>query len=111
MPLKNPSPLSTIFFHDEWCLWHGTSGMFSRFLPVGKWVQPPAGAGMADSPESKRHILSLLQVSRLTSKLDFVSAAMATKHDVKRVAIREWDVHQGNGTQSWKRCQANAVMW
>lgn len=75
----------TAFFHDERCLWHGSSGLFSLFLPVGGWVQPPAGAGLADSPESKRRILSLLQVSSLRDQLDFRSAPMATEEDLRRV--------------------------
>jgi acetoin utilization deacetylase AcuC-like enzyme len=75
----------TAFFHDERCLWHGTSGLFSLFLPVGRWVQPPAGAGLADSPESKRRILSLLQVSDLADKLHFTSAPMATEAELLRV--------------------------
>ena len=75
----------TAFFHDERCLWHGTSGLFSLFLPVGRWVQPPAGAGLADSPESKRRILSLLQISELREVLHFTSAPMATEADLLRV--------------------------
>lgn len=75
----------TAFLHDERCLWHGTAGLFSLFLPVGRWVQPPAGAGLADSPESKRRILSLLQVSSLAEVLEFTRAPMATEADLRRV--------------------------
>jgi len=85
MAMKSAKPLKTAFFHDERCLWHSTAGLFSLFLPVGRWVQPPAGAGLADSPESKRRILSLLQVSSLGAKLDFLSAPMATEEDLLRV--------------------------
>jgi acetoin utilization deacetylase AcuC-like enzyme len=66
-------------------MWHGTAGLFSLFLPVGRWVQPPAGAGLADSPESKRRILSLLQVSNLGPKIDILSAPMATEEELQRV--------------------------
>ena len=75
----------TAFFYDEKCFWHGTAGLFSLFLPVGRWVQPPAGAGLADSPESKRRILSLLQVSDLAPHLAFTSAPMATEDALRRV--------------------------
>lgn len=85
MVTENGNQMRTAFFHDERCLWHGTSGLFSLFLPVGRWVQPPAGAGLADSPESKRRILSLLQVSSLAPKLDFLSAPMATEEELLRV--------------------------
>ena len=75
----------TAFFHDERCLWHSTAGLFSLFLPVGGWVQPPAGAGLAESPETKRRIVSLLQVSSLAEKIPIVNAPMATEADLLRV--------------------------
>jgi len=80
----------TAFLHDERCLWHGTAGLFSLFLPVGRWVQPPAGAGLADSPESKRRILSLLQVSSLAEVLEFGNAPMATEDDLLRVHAKAY---------------------
>jgi hypothetical protein len=43
--------VTTAFYHDERCLWHST-GEHALILPVGGWVQPPAGAGHAESPES-----------------------------------------------------------
>lgn len=80
----------TAFLHDERCLWHGTAGLFSLFLPVGRWVQPPAGAGLADSPESKRRILSLLQVSSLAEVLEFGSAPTATEDDLLRIHAKAY---------------------
>ncbi len=82
---QSSQPARTAFFHDERCLWHSTSGLFSLFLPVGRWVQPPPSAGLADSPESKRRILSLLQVSSLREKIDILTAPMATEEDLLRV--------------------------
>ena len=75
----------TAFFHDERCLWHSTAGLFSLFLPVGGWVQPPAGAGLAESPETKRRIVSLLQVSKLAHEIAMVSAPSASEEDLKRI--------------------------
>jgi acetoin utilization deacetylase AcuC-like enzyme len=80
----------TAFLHDEACLWHGTAGLYSLFLPVGRWVQPPAGAGLADSPESKRRILSLLQVSSLAGVLEFAGGRMATEAELARVHPRSY---------------------
>lgn len=77
--------LRTGFFHDEKCLWHSTAGLFSLFLPTGGWVQPPAGAGLAESPESKRRIVSLLQVSSLNAVVDFRGAPTATEEELMRV--------------------------
>lgn len=85
MPGQHANSGRTAFFHDERCLWHGTAGLFSLFFPVGRWVQSPAGAGLADSPESKRRILSLLQVSSLATKIDILSAPMATEEELLRV--------------------------
>ncbi len=75
----------TAFYHDERCLWHSTSGLFALVLPVGGWVQPPAGAGLAESPESKRRAVSLLQVSGLADKVDVRSAPLATDEDLRRI--------------------------
>ena len=75
----------TAFFHDEKCLWHSTQGLFSLILPVGTWVQPPAGAGLAESPESKRRAISLLQVSGLVDEIEFKSAPSATEEDLLRI--------------------------
>lgn len=75
----------TAFFHDEKCLWHSTAGGFALVVPVGGWVQPPANAGMAESPESKRRMVSLLQVSGLADKLAFKTAPMADEEDLLRV--------------------------
>lgn len=82
--------LQTAFFYDEKCFWHGTAGLFSLFLPVGRWVQPPAAAGLADSPESKRRILSLLQVSELAPHLAFSTAPAAGFETLQRIHSRAY---------------------
>jgi acetoin utilization deacetylase AcuC-like enzyme len=76
---------ATAFFHDERCLWHSTAGLFALIMPVGGWVQPPAAAGLAESPESKRRIVSLLQVSGLAERLDLRSASPAGSAELERV--------------------------
>ncbi len=80
----------TAFFHDEKCLWHSTAGGFALIAPVGGWVQPPANAGLAESPDSKRRMVSLMQVSGLAAKLDFRSAPMASDEDLLRVHPRAY---------------------
>lgn len=74
----------TGFFTDERTFWH-TGGIQSLVLPVGGWVQPPSAAGFAESPDSKRRFLSLLQVSGLAAKLDVRSAAPAGREDLLRI--------------------------
>lgn len=66
----------TAFFFDELCLWHA-AGPHALTLPVGGWVQPPAAAGHAESPETKRRLKSLLDVSGLTARLQLRSAPPA----------------------------------
>lgn len=74
----------TGFFTDERTFWH-TGGIQSLVLPVGGWIQPPSAAGFAESPDSKRRFLSLLQVSGLAAKLDMRSAEPASREDLLRI--------------------------
>jgi acetoin utilization deacetylase AcuC-like enzyme len=83
--LKETSDLKqTAFFHDELCLWH-TTGEHALIMPIGGWVQPPATSGHAESPESKRRLKTLMDVSGLTARLDHRSAPPATEEDLLRV--------------------------
>lgn len=75
---------ATGFYHDERCMWHST-GESVLYLPVGGWLQPLAGGGHPESPESKRRLRSLLDVSGLTPKLSVNSAEPATTQDLRRV--------------------------
>jgi acetoin utilization deacetylase AcuC-like enzyme len=79
----------TGFFHDERCLWHST-GEAVLFLPVGGWLQPLAGGGHPESPESKRRLKSLLDVSGLTGQLAVCSAEPAGMEDLLRVHTAEY---------------------
>jgi acetoin utilization deacetylase AcuC-like enzyme len=74
----------TGFFTDERTFWH-TGGIQSLVLPVGGWIQPPSAASFAESPDSKRRFLSLLQVSGLAAKLDLRPAEPASREDLIRV--------------------------
>lgn len=74
----------TGFFSDELCFWH-SGGVHALTLPVGGWVQPPSGAGFAESPDSKRRFKSLLDVSGLSRHLVQRSAEPASEADLLRV--------------------------
>lgn len=76
--------MTTGFYFDELCLWHST-GLHALVLPVGGWVQPPNGAGHAESPDTKRRLKSLMDVSGLTARLAVTSAPAATRTDLLRV--------------------------
>lgn len=74
----------TAFFTDERTFWH-TGGSHALFLPIGGAIQPPNAAAYAESPDSKRRILSLLQVSGLMETVETRSAPMATYDDLIRI--------------------------
>ncbi|NWL47466.1 class II histone deacetylase [Pseudomonas hunanensis] len=74
----------TGFFFDELSLWH-SAAPHALTLPVGGWVQPPASAGHAESPETKRRLKNLMDVSGLTRQLHVRSAAPASHDDLLRV--------------------------
>ncbi|MCY1457383.1 Histone deacetylase-like amidohydrolase [compost metagenome] len=48
-------------------------------------MQPPAAAGHAESPETKRRLKNLMDVSGLTRQLDLRSAAPPSEEDLLRV--------------------------
>lgn len=74
----------TAFLFDERSLWHSAS-QYALILPVGGWVQPPSSTGHAESPETKRRMKNLLDVSGLSARLDLRSAAPASDEDLLRV--------------------------
>jgi len=76
--------MTTGFYTDERTFWHSV-GLQALFLPVGGWVQPPSGAAGADTPDSKRRLLSLVQASGLIDHLAVSSAEPVTTDDMLRV--------------------------
>lgn len=74
----------TAFFTDELTFWHH-AGPHAVILPAGGWVQVPTGASLAESPESKRRLKSLLDVSGLLRQLDVRTAPQASEADLERV--------------------------
>ncbi|WP_146344171.1 class II histone deacetylase [Falsiphaeobacter marinintestinus] len=76
--------MATGFFWDEKCFWH-SGGNYAFTLPVGGLVQPLAAGGLPESPETKRRLRTLMEVTGLTRDLDMRSADMATREDLLRV--------------------------
>ena len=74
--------MTTAFFTDERCFWHH-GGNYSLTLPVGGFVQP--GGGLPESPETKRRLKNLLEVSGLIRELAVASAPEATREALLRV--------------------------
>ncbi|MCF2905253.1 class II histone deacetylase [Octadecabacter sp. CECT 8868] len=76
--------MSTGFFWDERCFWHG-GGNYAGTLPVGGLVQPMASGGLPESPESKRRLKNLMDITGLSAELDLRSADEASTEDLLRV--------------------------
>ncbi|HZU62902.1 MAG TPA: class II histone deacetylase [Novosphingobium sp.] len=89
-----------LYTHER-TFWHAT-GMQALFLPVGGWVQPPAGGVGADTPESKRRILSLLSASGLVEQMRTPRAQPATRADLARVHTQRYlDAFAGASAAGW----------
>jgi acetoin utilization deacetylase AcuC-like enzyme len=74
--------MTTAFFTDERCFWHG-GGQYALTLPVGGLVQP--GGGLPENPETKRRLWNLMQVTGLVANLAISSAPEASREDLLRV--------------------------
>ncbi|MCF5724130.1 class II histone deacetylase [Pseudomonas syringae] len=74
----------TAFFFDEMTLWHSAS-QYALTLPVGGWVQPLASGGHAESPETKRRLKNLMDVSGVSSHLTIGTARPADEVDLLRI--------------------------
>ena len=74
--------MATGLYTDEKCFWHG-GGNYAFMAPVGGFVQP--SGGLPESPESKRRMRNLMDVSGLLAELQVSSAASATEEDIRRV--------------------------
>jgi acetoin utilization deacetylase AcuC-like enzyme len=75
--------VKTGFFWDERCFWH-SGGNYAGMLPVGGLVQPMDG-GLPESPETKRRLKNLIEVTGLARELEMRGAEMATRDDLLRV--------------------------
>ena len=81
--------MATGFFHDEKTLWH-IGQMHAGVLPVGGGVQPPNAEMLAESPDSKRRLVSLMEVSGLMQRLERRSAPPAGEDDLLRVHGKDY---------------------
>jgi acetoin utilization deacetylase AcuC-like enzyme len=75
--------MTTAFFTDERCFWHG-GGNYAFTLPVGGLVQPMT-AGLPENPETKRRLRNLVEVTGLSRQLQVQTADAATEADLLRV--------------------------
>ena len=73
----------TGFFWHETCFWHG-AGNYAGMLPVGGLVEPLDG-GLPESPQTKRRLKNLIDVTGLSGDLMMQGGAAATRADMVRV--------------------------
>lgn len=90
--------MTTGFCFDERTLWHST-GEAALFLRPGGWIQPPAGGGAAEHPETKRRFKNLMDVSGLSRSLAVESASPASDDAIRRI-------HSANYISDFKRLSA-----
>lgn len=76
--------MATGFYWDEKCFWHAGEG-YAGTYPIGGHVQPLAYGGLPESPESKRRLKALVDVTGLGKELRHRSAPMATMEELERV--------------------------
>ncbi|MCR8827734.1 class II histone deacetylase [Pseudosulfitobacter koreensis] len=76
--------MATGFFWDERTFWHA-GGNYAFTLPIGGLVQPLAAGGLPESPETKRRLVNLMNVTGLMRALDVRTAPEATTEDLLRV--------------------------
>ena len=76
--------MTTGFFWDERTFWHAGAIMRSP-CPLEGLVQPLAAGGLPESPETKRRLKNLMDVTGLTRELDVRSAPEATREQLLRV--------------------------
>lgn len=71
------------YFHEK-TLWFATPPSV-LVQQVGGWVQPSAAGGHADSPEPKRRLKALLDVSGLNAAYDVLSAPPLEERELMRI--------------------------
>ena len=76
--------MATGFYCDEKCFWHAGEGYAGNYQ-IGGHVQPLSYGGLPESPESKRRLKSLVDVTGLGRELIQRSAPMATLQELERV--------------------------
>ncbi|MEO0938408.1 MAG: class II histone deacetylase [Pseudomonadota bacterium] len=76
--------MTTGFYHDERTLWHA-GGNYAFTLPIGGLVQPLAAGGLPESPETKRRLVNLMNVTGLMGELAVSSAPEATRSQLEAV--------------------------
>ena len=81
--------MGTGFYWDERTMWHA-GGNYAFTLPLGGLVQPLAAGGLPESPETKRRLKNLMDVTGLAGDLSVTSAPMVTMDQMLSVHVPEY---------------------
>lgn len=76
--------MQTGFYWDELTMWHA-GGNYASTVPLGGLVQPLAAGGLPESPETKRRLKNLMDVTGLTNELAVKTAPAATMEQILAV--------------------------
>jgi len=76
--------MSTGFYWDERSMWHA-GGNYAFTIPLGGLVQPLAAGGLPESPETKRRLKNLMDVTGLTQELSVATAPAVTTDQMEKV--------------------------
>ena len=80
----------TAFFWNEKCFWHG-AGNFAFLVPVGEFVEPSNISRLPETPESKRRLKNLIEVSGLSTDLDLIhNNTRVSYQDLLRVHTKDY---------------------
>ncbi|MGH1453474.1 MAG: class II histone deacetylase [Paracoccaceae bacterium] len=81
--------MATGFYWDERCFWHA-GGNYALTMPLGGLVQPLAAGGLPESPETKRRLKNLMDVTGLARELAVSSAPEAGFDVLNRIHPAEF---------------------
>ena len=81
--------MATGFYWDELTFWHA-GGNYADLVPVGGLVQPKVAGGLPETPESKRRLKNLIDITGLSAELDMRGALPATTEDLLRVHAQHY---------------------
>lgn len=76
--------MTTGFFWDERTFWHA-GGNYAFTLPLGGLIQPLAAGGLPESPETKRRMKNLMDVTGLSHDVAMQTAPAASREMLERV--------------------------
>ena len=80
----------TGFFWNEKCFWHG-AGNFAFLVPVDEFVEPSNSSRLPETPESKRRLKNLIEVSGLVKDLNCIASNKTiTYEDLIKVHTKDY---------------------